>query len=799
MTAAQVEKAFAACLPVGSHRYDYQVQVANRLLEGENLVLRAPTGSGKTLSALVPFVLGRKEGRWSRLIYALPLRTLVRSIYREAQRLAEPHGLHVTMQTGEQPDDRFFSEGDIIVCTYDQLLSGLLAAPYSLSHRQANINAACIAGALVVFDEFHLMGADQAFLTGAACLQQFHGLCQSLWMSATATLPYFDELRSALNAGCVDLPPADWEAVPSVARTRRTIQWHDTPLTADHVRKHEGKRVIVIMNRVEWAQSLYQELADNCWAKPRLLHARFFQKHRNAKERWLQRYFGRRASTPGPLICTQVIEAGMDITSDVLLTQLAPLNAVIQRSGRCARFAPEQDDEIASGEVHVYALPDEPKATLPYTPDEIARAQELLSSKAPAPTPMDPARSLEWVNHAHADLDTAALIDTWWGRRRTVDERIHGNALGGEPGGVSDLIRASDDSVRVYVANTPPEVPEALESISLTRNRLRALLNTIGESSTPQAWARKLVEDQPGWVELTPGTLRLTYAVCLSPVVARYTRCLGLQLGLEGKAGSPSKSLAGRREWSPFRLETWEEHTRAVRQRVEERACNEVPRESAAATALRERFGLEYEDYLALARFCAAMHDWGKLQTTWQQWVVAYQREKLSAPAWHPSGPLAHTDYDWRLDKGRKKLIEKRYGGLPHHAEVSAYYLTWTASEIVKDLSRDHRRSLASACCAAVLGHHGARMAGNDDREKLLSSTLTSDWKSLLPIVDSWGIQEKALSQALLASNREARLKNYLDLSVGPETQASYWALVAILTRVLRLGDQLATAEGGGE
>ena len=83
----------------------------------------------------------------------------------------------VTPQTGEQPDDPFFDRGCIIVTTYDQVLSGLLCSPYGLSGRLHNVNAAAIAGAVVVFDEFHLMPPSKAFLTAVAALHLFRGLC----------------------------------------------------------------------------------------------------------------------------------------------------------------------------------------------------------------------------------------------------------------------------------------------------------------------------------------------------------------------------------------------------------------------------------------------------------------------------------------------------------------------------------------------------------------------------------------------------------------------------------------------
>ncbi|MEM4724705.1 MAG: DEAD/DEAH box helicase, partial [Candidatus Hadarchaeum sp.] len=190
----------------GHAPFDYQVNVAHLLLEGKNIVLRAPTGAGKTWAVLAPFLFFDKEkflGCPARLIYALPLRTLAQGVYREAREAARRLGLpiegqvdangcevvrpYVTLQTGEQPDDRFFDRGTIIVTTYDQLLSGLLDGPYGLSDRLHNVNAAAVAGALVVFDEFHLMEPHRAFLTAVAGLHLFRDFCQSVWMTATAT------------------------------------------------------------------------------------------------------------------------------------------------------------------------------------------------------------------------------------------------------------------------------------------------------------------------------------------------------------------------------------------------------------------------------------------------------------------------------------------------------------------------------------------------------------------------------------------------------------------------------------
>ncbi|WP_447973986.1 DEAD/DEAH box helicase [Nitrospira sp. Kam-Ns4a] len=110
--------------------FDYQIDVARSLFNGSNVVLRVPTGAGKTWSVLVPFLFPTWKNRPTRLIYALPLRTLAQGIYHEARRLAEKQGLpiewqqdpqgretvspFVTLQTGEQPDDRFFDRAEFV-------------------------------------------------------------------------------------------------------------------------------------------------------------------------------------------------------------------------------------------------------------------------------------------------------------------------------------------------------------------------------------------------------------------------------------------------------------------------------------------------------------------------------------------------------------------------------------------------------------------------------------------------------------------------------------------------------------
>ena len=180
-----------------------------------------------------------------------------------------------------------------------------------------------------------------------------------------------------------------------------------------------------------------------------LLHSRFFAEDRRAKETRIRALFGRDAKGPAILVATQVIEAGLDISSDDLHTELCPMNALVQRAGRCARFEGEE------GTVHVHPLPDVERAWLPYgdasTEDPaLARTRELLARVQH--TILHPREAAAWVQEVHAADDEAALRKGWRGQRRTCVDRILRNAIERDPVRIADLIRGDDtDSVRIIV------------------------------------------------------------------------------------------------------------------------------------------------------------------------------------------------------------------------------------------------------------------------------------------------------------------------------------------------------------
>ena len=641
------DEQFAELTPKKLNPRPYQSDLAELLKTNRHLVLRAPTGAGKTLAVLAPFILLREEIKVAGLIYVLPLRTLVEAVSEEAQELAKAHNLEVAVQTGERADSEFFHRADIIVTTFDQLLSGLLCEPYGLSNKLWNINAAAIAGKMIVFDEFHLMEPDRAFVSALFGVSLFKDLCVTVWMTATATSALTDRIISTLEARELTLSQKERYALFEGNGINRQVRTHwDETLAASHILACRGAKVLVVVNTVKRAQALFGEL-EKKW-KPLLLHSRFFQDDRREKQGLLKE--------SQLTIATQVIEAGVDISSEILLTEAAPVNALVQRAGRCARFRGE------SGTIHIYGA----DSQWPYTKAQIDCAKRFVKDTDNA----NPETCHRWVEAAHADEDRQALTgfrDLFERRRSFIRNRVTGED---QQTGVASFIRPDEDTVRVFILAEPPTPkPQERQAIQLRRSTARKYQD--------RAWVYSADE----WTK--NGNISTAYAMALPPSIASYTKEEGLILGRAGEIESPPKPPNAPPGWGTLSVEHWTDHTVNVIKHALLRMNTEgVPKR-----------------FTDLATWAAKLHDVGKLQAPWQLWALERQA-KLGKPE---QVALAHTDYDRKLHRGEPKA--------PHHAAAGALYGAW----FLQGLPENDR----NAVLLAVLTHHGGTIKGTEPTHRL--------------------------------------------------------------------------------
>jgi CRISPR-associated helicase cas3 len=106
----------------------------------------------------------------------------------------------------------------------------------------------------------------------------------------------------------------------------------------------DGGCVLIITNTVDRAQSLFKAISEKFPDEVILVHSRFTAKERSAKERRLLGALGREATLENGrrphrlfVIGTQVVEQSLDIDADLLVTDIAPMDLLMQRAGRLHR------------------------------------------------------------------------------------------------------------------------------------------------------------------------------------------------------------------------------------------------------------------------------------------------------------------------------------------------------------------------------------------------------------------------------------------------------------------------------
>jgi len=352
-------------------------------------LLRAPTGSGKTEAVLAPFLNQFVENDFflaPRIIYVLPMRVLANNIANRIKKYAQkisPH-LSVELQHGDVPNAPFFIS-DIIVTTLDQFLYGFARSSQQIG-RHIDIPAGSIASSFIVFDEAHMYRDGFTFSIMRALMEILHK-SHIPFVLMTATMP--ETLEDSLFE---NIPLSDNQKVISNNTTLNStlkVALEENPLYSNddfnisekllnRIRKH---KTLIILNQVKRAQKVYEEVKSRLELDESqivLLHSRFTKADRKKHEEdalaLIPHKEDGKITIPkgiGIVISTQVLEAGIDFSAELLLTELSPADSLIQRAGRCARYEGEK------GEMIIFPVEDD-KGHLPYEKEHLLKTLEWL-------------------------------------------------------------------------------------------------------------------------------------------------------------------------------------------------------------------------------------------------------------------------------------------------------------------------------------------------------------------------------------------------------------------------------------
>ena len=772
----------------GFEAHDFQVEVARRLLEGENVVLVSPTGSGKSWASLLAFIYARRNkiAFADRLIYAFPLRTLTTALYHQYTPCLDKVGLKATLQIGGMErgeGDPFFDKGDVIFTTIDQLLSSYIGVPVSLPRRLANMPAGALVGSCVVFDEFHLLEPDKALATTLDLADRLKPYAQTLLMSATFSGSGIDEIQSRAYASKCEVSPKDLKHKDR-SETRRKFIWVEQQLSAEAVLDAHEERSIAVCNTVDRATDLYRDLvllAEERGMKDQilLLHARFLPEDRKAIEEKLLKLFEKGSTERAILIATQVVEVGLDISAESFHTEAAPANAVFQRAGRCARFG-------GDGTVYVYDLPmaNEKRSTAPYLGTQAPLVEATINELAGRSGDIlgfDEERAVLDNVHAEADLRNLKSVSR---RVRSLDVAKAIRDGGGSH--IRHLVREVD-AINLIVHSNPKilrmELP--LPSVSLSRSVARKFLGELSEkdqlSQASILVAEESQEDSENYAPVAvwkpmekAQDLSRTFYLCLPPELASYDPNEGLVLGRPGERIFEQNAEETAYEPYSYRKETWRDHIlRVMKQYKKQQQGHGV-----GAARLAKSLGMEEEAVERMGLLVAALHDLGKLSAQWQERMWLWQQTVK------PSEPrdcfLGHSDFDGADYHQRKKIKEARFKKPPHAVE-SYYSGLRVLYQYLVDEPEELRTELLVALGSAIARHHSAFASNLGDFE--LQAGYEEEARTIL---EQFEVETQLLHQPTATQRR----KFGQDRLVDPEEHEDVFPLYLYMVRRLRLADQ---------
>lgn len=701
--------------------------------ECANRLIRIPTGLGKTLGVLSTWLFHRIEqpdSKWPRrLVWCLPMRTLVEQTASEAVKIVAKAGLgdrvKVHRLMGGIEEALWYANPEqeaILVGTQDLLLSRALNRGYAMS-RAAWPRAFGLINcdALWVMDEVQLMGVG---LATCGQIQSFWESCQqkcdarlalpraTWWMSATLQS---DWLRTPETESLVD------ELAPQLLRVEKTDRlgtvWNAkknlnietvdpaeaAELVASNHVKHladpdTGRQTLVVVNTVKSAKALFQalqKLFKKSESAPdlRLVHSRFRPWERAS---WASEFLSRETLNPAInriVVATQVIEAGVDISASCLMTELAPWTSLVQRFGRAARYG---------GEAHIVILDpnhSDEKKSAPYALADLKSAREALMEMEDVSI-----RSLEEFEDRLRANDPARLAELYPYQPLHVlmahefDELFDTSTdLSGADMDVSRFIREGDErDLHVFWRSLNGSAP----TIDMQDHRDELCAVPIGEA---KSWVKKLNESKGvvfqwdyldgKWTNVRPDNLRPGMTLLVSADAGGYDPEIGFT-DENPKKGLPSLDINSQikpAEAQSSEIADRSDESESLSQTPEWKTifthCLEAGKE---AENLADELQLD-ASLKSLLGLAMRIHDWGKAHPAFATGTYRVQPKRTDlakAPkaAWQPLKVLYRTQSHGHRRGFRHELasclatLEFLRMTDPNHPAVSTSHFDWFGS-----------------------------------------------------------------------------------------------------------------------
>jgi CRISPR-associated endonuclease/helicase Cas3 len=625
---------FAAFFELATGRSPHVYQ--RELGESEVLpaVVQIPTGAGKTYGLLVSWAYQRlvRGTAPRRLVYALPMRSLVEQTHavatdvRRRLRLREGElSVHVLMAGEVAQDWRERPESNqILIGTIDMLLSRALNRGYAEERFREPVSFGLLnSDCRWVYDEVQLMGparATSAQLDGLRRKLGTAAACQSVWASATVDIGALCTVDRPDVGPVLRLPDADragpLAACLHAAKTltgedvsdRKPTQLAQAIAETALARHAPASRTLVVLNTVDLAQrvaTLLRRRADGIEVV--LLHSRFRPPDRASRMNEAL------ADVNGPgriVVATQVIEAGVDTSARVLLTETAPFSSIVQRVGRCNRAGEYPDAEVVWLDRGPLTSPASAQAAAPYDPADLEAARHQLEQLVGA--------SLSPTALEDLAVEERRLPSTTLRRRDLLDLFDTSPDLSGASIDVSRFIREDDERSMSVFFRELADLGQADEQPAPARDEVVGV--PLGSLGDRHAWTHDAIEGR--WLAANPRRIRPGHTVMLAAGQGGYSA----HDGWTGDAQDEVQPLGPRLDHQPpgIGAEEW---------RGQPREWVTLADHLVAACAAAQQLVGDLDDLDLPAGTCSAvvisagLHDLGKAHPMFQTMLLRGARD----------------------------------------------------------------------------------------------------------------------------------------------------------------------------
>ncbi len=366
--------------------YDFQKELLGPY--NKFVTLFAPCGRGKTEAALLWAVNALKKYKRNKIVFAMPTQTTSNAMYDRLKAIfgEENVGLYhgrsfIKLKDEKIKEDReeYDEERDIEEIRSETFKGNVFFKPVTITtidhliysfvkgFSQADFALGNLQNAVIIFDEVHYY--EKLTLDHLLTLFSLLRRMDTPHLLMSGTLPDFmmnklSDYRHVEDKEGLSFRPFKIEFYSETLSDK---------VVEELVENYEkGLSQFIILNTVERAKRIYLKLKEKLGGQSNVMlyHSQFTYSNRVKKENEIYRRVKRK---PFILVATQVIEISLDISCDIMYSELAPPDAIGQRAGRLNRKGKKWSNEIEH-KLKIYI----PENNLPYDENLLIKTQKVI-------------------------------------------------------------------------------------------------------------------------------------------------------------------------------------------------------------------------------------------------------------------------------------------------------------------------------------------------------------------------------------------------------------------------------------